>query len=684
MKNPLFPKDTLPSFQQIDPEKIQSETRTMLDTHRQKLSKLLAESSPYSWDSLMQPLEEMSDELSKHWSPISHLHAVLETEALRKAYNETLPFIIQYHTELSQNEQLFKAILSIAESSDFEKLNPAQRKIIENDIRDFKLAGIHLSADKKAYMAELQQELSQLMTTFSENVLDATNAWTLHITDASQLEGLPKQAIQLAGEQAKERGLEGYVLTLDYPSYSTAIKFLRDRALRKKLYEAYSTRASDRGPHANKWDNTPVIEKILKVRHEIAQLVGFKNYAEYSLATKMAKTPDEVLHFLHDLLKRSKSIAEQEYKEIIALAKKLDGISTPEVWDISYYSEKLRESTFNFTQEDLRPYFPISQALSGMFLLVNKLYGITIQAEAEIKGWHPHVQYFSIYDEQGDLRGGFYIDLYARAHKRDGAWMDECRTRRRLDEKAIQYPVAYLTCNFMPPVDDQPALLTHDDVLTLFHEFGHCLHHMLTKVDHPSVGGINGVPWDAVEFPSQFMEYYCWEKESLSLIASHFQTHAHLPDDLYQKMINAKHFQTGLQMLRQIEFSLFDFRIHQEYHPAETHQFQRILNDVRQEVSVIQVPEFNRFPHSFSHIFAGSYAAGYYSYKWAEVLSSDAYAQFEEKGIFDRATGKSFMENILEMGGVRDPLISFITFRGREPSIDALLRQSGISKTDVA
>lgn len=682
MTNPPFKQDELPRFNDIDPSRIAPTIRELLNKNRKKLAELLENTNTYTWESLMQPLEEMQDELSQAWAPIGHMHSVMESEELRKAYNEVLPLLTDYHTELSQNETLFKAIASLANSPEFAELNTAQRKIIENDIRDFKLSGVHLDEQQKARFADLQKQLSQLMTLFSENTLDATHAWTLHVTNPKEIAGLPKQAVQLAIDNAQQRGLEGYVFTLDYPSYSTAIQFLHNRELRKILCEAYNTRASDRGPDAGKYDNTQVMEDILKVRHDLAKLIGFSNYAEYSLATKMAKTPDEVMHFLQDLLMRSKPIAKQEYREITALAKELDGIPTLEAWDIGYYSEKLCEKTFNFSQEDLRPYFPIDHVLKGMFTIMNTLYGLTIKPETNIDVWHPHVQFFSVYDEKQALRGGFYIDLYARQHKRDGAWMDDCRTRRRLKNGEIQYPVAFLTCNFMPPVNEQPALLTHDDVLTLFHEFGHCLHHILTQIDYPSVAGISGVPWDAVEFPSQFLENYCWEKKSLDIIAAHYKTGAPLPNELYQKMLNAKHFQTGLQMLRQLEFSLFDFRLHLEYDDvkAKANHVQTTLNDVRKESSVWLIPEFNRFQHSFSHIFAGSYAAGYYSYKWAEILSSDAYSLFEENGIFDHKTGQSFMQNILEIGGVRDPMASFIAFRGRPPKIDALLKHNGIVK----
>ncbi|OGT36872.1 MAG: oligopeptidase A [Gammaproteobacteria bacterium RIFCSPHIGHO2_12_FULL_37_14] len=678
-------RNSLPHFADIIPATIETNLQLLLDHNRQQLKIILAQHGPYTWDSLMHPIEIMEDELNKYWSPIAHLHAVMESTDLREAYNKSLPFLTQYHTEIAQNEALYQAIESLANSTEFSLLNPAQKKIIENDLRDFRLAGIHLSTEKKARIAELQKQLSQLTTKFSENLLDATQHWILHLTDSHLLEGLPPQAMQLAVENAKQRGLEGYVLTLDYPSYSTAIKFLSNRDIRKTLYEAYTTRASDCGPDAGKWDNSIIMENILKIRHELAQLVGFSNFADYSLATKMAKTPKEVLHFLQDLAIKSKTIAENELNELIEFSRADDDTRTLEAWDISYYSEKLKLSKFHFSQEDLRVYFPIDKVLSGLFTLMNRLYGISIQEEKNIEKWHPDVRFFIITDDQHQLRGGIYIDLYARLHKRDGAWMDECIVRRRLSIDAVQYPVAFLTCNFMPPVNSDmpsenhhPALLNHDDVITLFHEFGHCLHHVLSQIDYPEVASINSLPWDSVEFPSQFMEYFCWEKEVLACIAEHYQTHLPIPDELYEKMTTAKYFETGLQMIRQLEFAIFDFRLHLEFDPKKSTQIQQILNEIREAIAVIHPPEFNRFQHSFSHVFAGGYAAGYYSYKWAEVLSADAYAKFEEKGLFDRATGSSYMKNILEMGGVRDPMVSFVTFRGREPSIDALLRLSGI------
>lgn len=673
-----FSPSALPSFKHLNLTTIESTILQLIEKNKEKIEFCLHQPLPLTWDNLMQPMEEMADTLSELWSPIAHLHAVADSEALRGIYNRMIPILTDYYTALSQNEALYQATDAIAQSEAYPSLNIAQRKIIENDLRDFKLSGIHLPADKKEQLADLNKKLSQLMTTFSENVLDATQGFTLHITDEKELDGLPTHAIQLAIDNAKQRNLTGYVLTLDYPSYSTAIRFIKNRRIRKIMYEAYVTRASDVGPNAHKWDNTLIMEQILQVRHTIANLIGFKHFADYSLETKMATSPTQVISFLNELLTRSKPIAEKEFQAVVAIAKQLDGIEQIESWDVPYYSEKLQLAEFHFTQEDLRPYFPAPVVLQGLFTIVEKLYGIRVEHDPSIEVWHKDVMFFALYDEKNHLRGGCYMDLYARQNKRDGAWMDECRSRKYIDENTLQYPVAYLTCNFMPPTGSDPALLTHDDVLTLFHEFGHCLHHMLTKVDYPSVGGINGVAWDAVEFPSQFMENFCWEKASLDLLARHYQTNEPLPDDLYNKMIAAKNFQTGLQMVRQIEFALFDFYVHLEFDPSIKNQIQTILNRVREETAVMKAPAYNRFQHSFSHIFGGGYAAGYYSYKWAEVLSADAYAKFEENGIFDPATGRSFLENILEMGGVRDAMVSFIAFRGREPSIDALLRHSGI------
>lgn len=679
MENPLLKRSVLPIFSEIHPENIEPSLKQIIAENRIEFNKLLSQKEPYTWDNLIHPLEEMDNRLNQMWSPISHYHSVMESEGIRKAFNACLPLLTEYHTEIMQNETLYKAIQSIAEGDEYKKLNLAQRKVIDNDLRDLRLAGVHLEPKDKARFAELQKKLSKLTTQFSENLLDATHAWTLHVTDPQSLQGLPESFIQLAAQNAEQRELTGWIFTLDFPCYSTVMKYLDNRELRWLMYEAYVTRASDQGPNARRWDNTQIMEDILNTRHELAQLLKFANYAEYSLKTKMAGKPERVLKFLNDLVKKSKAHAEQEIQELQQFAKSLDGIDRIEAWDLAYYTEKLRLSKYALSEEELRNYFPVQKVLSGMFSVMNKLYGISMVERHGVDTWHPHVQFFEVYDANQQLRGYFYTDLYARPHKREGAWMDECRARRLQSDGNIQLPVAFLTCNFTRPLENKSALLTHDEVQTLFHEFGHCLHHLLTKVDYAPLSGINGVPWDAVEFPSQFLEFWCFEKEALNLISSHIETEEPLPASIYNKLIAAKNFHSGLQMLRQLEFALFDFRLHLEYDPSKGPAVQAILDDVRKQVSVLDTPSFNRFQHSFSHIFAGGYAAGYYSYKWAEVLSSDAFSLFEEKGIFDEQTGQSFLTNILEQGGVRDPMELFIAFRGREPAIDALLRHSGLS-----
>ncbi len=677
MINSITTLKSLPIFSDIQPNAIEPALKQLIAQNRATLSKLLEQQS-YTWDNFMAPLEEMDDQLSHLWSPVSHLHAVAESDSLRAAYNACLPLLTEYHTELMQNESVYKAIQSITENVEYANYNTAQRKVVDNALRDFKLAGVHLPPAEKARFAELQKQVSKLSAQFSENILDATHAWTLHVTDPDALLGLPEQALKIAEQTAQQRELKGWVLTLDSSYYSTVMKNLAHREFRWLIYEAYVTRASDQGPNAGRWDNTAIMEEILKIRHEIANLIDFKNYAEYSLATKMAHTPERVLQFLHGLIIKSKKAALDEIQELAKFAKESDGIERLEAWDLPYYSEKLRQTKLALAEDDLRPYFPITKVLEGMFSIVNKLYGIKIVERHGVDIWHPHVQFFEIYDENEVLRGYFYTDLYARPHKRDGAWMDECQARRRLPDGSLHLPIAFLTCNFMRPLNNNPALLAHEDVQTLFHEFGHCLHHLLTQVDYAPVAGINGVPWDAVEFPSQFFEHWCWEKEAIALISAHKDTGEPLSDILFNKLLSAKNFQPGMHMLRQLEFSLFDFALHLNYDPNKGPQVQAMLNQIRQEASVITMPTFNRFQHSFSHIFSGGYAAGYYSYKWAEVLSSDAYTPFKEKGIFDAATGKAFLKKILEPGGTRDPLELYVAFRGHEPTIDALLKESGL------
>ncbi len=677
MDNPLLAKDPLPHFSRILPEHIEPALKQVISQNLILLNELLAKGPPFTWDNLMAPLEEMNDKLNKLWSPVAHLHGVAESEALRNAYNACLPLLSDYTTEIMQNEKLYHAVKSIADSLDYKNLDTAQRKVIEDELRDFKLAGVALPPSEKIRFAEIQKQLSLITTKFSENVLDATHAWTFHVTDLQTLKGLPEQSVQLLAENAAHLDKTGWVITLDSPCYSTVMKYLDNREIRWLLYEANCTRASDQGPHAGRFDNGPVMEEILKLRQEKTALLGFNHFADLSLATKMAKSPEEVLTFLEDMSHKAKKFGEQDMKELQEFAKQMDGIEPLEAWDMAYYSEKLLKSKFAFQQEDLRPYFPINKVLAGMFTIINKIFGLTITEHFSADTWHPSVQLFDILDKDKNYRGSFYTDLYARPHKREGAWMDDARVRRRLADGSIQQPVAFLTCNFTRPIGNRPALLTHDDVVTLFHEFGHCLHHLLTQIDYAAVSGINGVPWDAVEVPSQFLERWCYEKEALTLISQHIDTNEPLPDLVFHKLTASKNFQAGMHVLRQCEFALFDFNLHLEKTPPDTHRIQQLLDIIRKQISVVKPPAFNRFQNTFSHIFGGGYAAGYYSYLWAEVLSSDAFSKFEETGIFNAATGQEFLKTILEQGGSKHPMDLFVAFRGRKPSVDALLKHNG-------
>ena len=650
----------------------------MLADNRAEIERLLAATNDYTWDNLLRPLEDLEDRLNKAWSPVNHLHSVRDSEALRAAYNACLPKLSAYYSALGQHEGLYRAYRQIADGPEYARLDPAQRKVIDNALRDFKLSGIALPPEQQARYQEIMRELSQLNAKFSENVLDATQAWTKHLSDESDLAGLPDSARALARQTAQERGLDGWLLTLELPSYLPVLNYADDRELRRELYDAYCTRASDQGPNAGQWDNGPAMERILALRHELAKLLGFHDYTEYSLATKMADSPAQVLDFLSDLARRARPQAQRELEELRAFAREQFGADDLAAWDIGYYSEKLRQHRYQLSQEELRPYFPITRVLPGLFAVAERLFGVTIRLLEEVEVWHPDVRAYEIVDASGQRRGRFYLDLYARPHKRGGAWMDGCLARRRLDS-GIRLPAAYLVGNFTPPVGDDPALLTHQEVLTMFHEFGHGLHHLLTQVDYLPVAGIHGVEWDAVELPSQFLENWCWSREALDLLTGHYRTGEPLPDDLYQRMLAAKHFQAGIFLVRQLEFGLFDFRLHREYDPARGGRVREILDEARQQVAVIIPPDYNRFANTFTHIFAGGYAAGYYSYKWAEVLSADAFSAFEEHGIFDAATGARFRESILEVGGSRPALASFVAFRGREPQIEPLLRLSGIA-----
>jgi oligopeptidase A len=675
--NPLLAVDGLPAFSEIQPQHAEAAMDLLIEKNRTQIESLLDANEQYSWDNLVQPLEEMEELLGRAWSPISHMNSVVNSDELREAYNACLPKLSAYGTEIGQNERLFRAFKQIAEGSEYAKLDQAQKKIIDNSLRDFRLSGVELSAEDKESYKEVMLGLSALNAKFEENLLDATQGWTKIIADEADLAGLPDSAKGLAKQSAEQQEKDGWLLTLEFPSYFPIMTYADNRELRKEMYEAYVTRASDEGPNAGKWDNGPIMEEILTLRHKAATLLGFHNYAERSLATKMATKTDQVISFLTDLAKRSLPMAREELKEIRNYASEQFQVSELEAWDYSYYGEKLRQHKYAITQEELKPYFPESNVVPGMFAVVERLYGLKIQENKDVDTWHKDVRFYEILEEDGSIRGQFYLDLYARQKKRGGAWMDECLTRMKKDGQ-VQTPVAYLTCNFSPPVGDTPALFTHDEVETLFHEFGHGLHHMLTQIDYPSVSGISGVPWDAVELPSQFMENWCWDREALDLFAKHHETGETLPTELFDRMVAAKNFQTGMQMLRQLEFSIFDFRIHLEYDESKGARIYDILNEVREEVAVLQPPSFNRFPHSFSHIFAGGYAAGYYSYKWAEVLSADAFSLFEENGIFDRETGMKFLNSVLANGGSKEPMELFVEFRGREPQIDALLRHCGI------
>jgi oligopeptidase A len=680
--NPLLRYGQLPAFAAIRAEQILPALNQQLAENRSLIAALVADDAPAAWDNLALPLEEAGDKLDQLWAPVSHLHGVRNSDALRAAYDAALPLLTDYATELGQNRGLYERYQALADSAGFAALDGPRQQAIRHALRDFKLSGVALEGEARARYGAIQQRLAELGNRFSNNVLDATQGWTLHIEDAAQLAGLPDSALTLYREAAASRGLTGWFITLDVPAYLPAMQYAEDRALRETLYRAYTTRASDQGPCAGRWDNSALITEILALRHELAQLLGFANYAELSMAPKMAESAAQVLDFLHELAARSRPVAAQDYAELQAFARDELGLPALAAWDIPYASEKLRLSRYALSQEQLRPYFPAERVIEGLFGIVWKLFGVQFR-RAEAETWHPDVRYYEVLRE-GEVIASFYFDLYAREHKRGGAWMADCRTRRRRADGALQLPVAFLTCNFTPPTADAPSLLTHDEVTTLFHEFGHGLHHMLTRIDCAAVAGINGVAWDAVELPSQFLENWCWEKEAIALISGHYQTGKPLPAALLDKMLAAKNFQSGMQMQRQLEFALFDLQLHAGYDPASPRPVQAVLDDVRAEVAVYPQPDFNRFQHSFSHIFAGGYAAGYYSYKWAEVLSADAFARFEEDGVFNADTGEQFRTAILEQGGSRDAMDLFMAFRGREPRVDALLRHSGITQQEVS
>ncbi|MGH8439643.1 MAG: oligopeptidase A [Pseudomonas sp.] len=679
--NPLLQSYDLPPFSAIRAEHVQPAIEQILADNRTAIADILkTQGQNPSWAGLVLAMDELNDRLGAAWSPVSHLNAVCNSAELREAYEACLPALSAYATELGQNRELFQAYEALIASPEAVGFDVAQKTILEHALRDFRLSGIDLPADQQQRYAQVQSKLSELGSRFSNQLLDATQAWTKHVADEAALAGLTDSAKAQMSAAAQAKGLDGWLISLEFPSYYAVMTYAEDRALREEIYAAYCTRASDQGPNAGQFDNGPVMREILDLRQELAELLGYANFAELSLATKMAESSDQVLSFLRDLAKRSKPFAAQDLVQLKAYAAE-QGCPDLQSWDSGFYGEKLREQRYSVSQETLRAYFPIDKVLCGLFAIVQRLYGIEI---AELKGfdtWHPDVRLFEI-KEHGQHVGRFFFDLYARANKRGGAWMDGARDRRRTEAGVLQSPVANLVCNFTPAAPGKPALLTHDEVTTLFHEFGHGLHHLLTRIDHAGVSGINGVAWDAVELPSQFMENWCWEPEGLALISGHYETGAALPQDLLEKMLAAKNFQSGLMMVRQLEFSLFDFELHASH--GDGRSVLEVLEGIRDEVSVMRPPAYNRFPNSFAHIFAGGYAAGYYSYKWAEVLSADAFSRFEEEGVLNAETGRAFREAILARGGSQEPMLLFVDFRGREPSIDALLRHSGLSEEAAA
>ena len=673
--NPLLDFSGLPRFAEIGPEHVTPAVEQLLEENRALVARIEADPSEPTWDGFVQPLEDANERLARAWGQVAHLNAVMNSPELREAHNANLPEITDFYTDLGQNQALFGKFKRLRASPGYGGLGPARRRIIENELRDFRLGGAELPEAGRARFKAVQEELAVLSSKFSDNILDATNHFKLYADDRAQLAGIPGDVLEAAHAAAAEDGYQGWKFTLRMPSYLPVMQYAGNRALREGMYRAYVTRASELG--SPDWDNSAVMTRILELRREEARLLGYRDYAEVSLVAKMAQSPAQVLEFLRDLARRSKPYAERDLAELREFAAKELALPRLEAWDLAYASEQLRVARYAFSDQEVKQYLPETTVLPGMFGLVEKLYGLAIR-QAEAPRWHPDVKFFEITDGAGRLVGQFYLDLYARPSKRGGAWMDDAITRRRV-AAGIQAPVAYLTCNFSAPVGGRPALFTHDEVITLFHEFGHGLHHLLTRAEDLGVSGINGVEWDAVELPSQFMENFCWEWEVLAPMTRHAETGGRLPRALFDRMLAAKNFQSGMQTVRQLEFSLFDMLLHTAFDPAGQQSVLDLLQQVRREVAVVVPPEFNRFPHSFSHIFAGGYAAGYYSYKWAEVLSADAYSLFEEQGVTDPDAGRRFRDEILAVGGSRPALESFVAFRGREPKIDALLRHSGMS-----
>ena len=666
----------MPQFSTIDISHFPERLDAMLASHLRQIDALLADNITFNWDNIMRPLDEMDDELGRFWSPLSHLHAVVNSTALRDCYQACLPKLSAYQSAVGHNQVLFDAIKTLNR----QVLDKAQCKIIDDTLRNFKLSGVALSVEDKHRFEAISTRLSSLSNQFENNVLDAEQAYQLHLTDGTRLNGLPQHALDAAQTLAEEKGLKGWVLNLEFPCYFAVVTYADDRALRETLHHAYVTRASDQGPTAGQFDNTSVIDEMLALRHETAVLLDFANYAELSLATKMADSTEQVNHFLLDLVNYARAQAAMEFKRLQEYAKNEHQLMDVAPWDIAYLSEKKRQARYAISQEELRPFFPLPKVMDGLLTIINRLYGMTFEEVKGMDTWHPDVSCYRVIDEKNQVRGYIYLDLFSRPHKRGGAWMDSLQSRYKQANGTIQLPIATLTCNFAKASANKPPTLSHDEVETLFHEFGHCLQHVLTQVDYLSVSGISGVEWDAVELPSQFFENWCWEESALQLLTAHVDSGEPLPSDLYNKMLAAKNFQSAMGMMRQLEFSLFDFRLYQEYSGEKPAFVSSILADVRKKTTVVPIAPYNRSQHSFSHIFSGGYAAGYYSYKWAEVLSSDAFSRFEEDGVFNPQTGREFLHCILEVGGSCKAAEAYINFRGREATVDALLKQNGILK----
>lgn len=676
MTNPLLNNTGLPKFSQIQPEHVVPAIEQLIAQCRETIEHVANIDNP-TWDNFYLPQAMAGDKLSRAWSPVGHLNAVKNSPELREAYQACLPLLSEYSTWAGQHQGLYQGYLKLKNSPEFATYYVAQKKAIENSLRDFELSGISLPAEKQQRYGEISARLSELSAQFSNNVLDATMGWDIVIENEAELKGLPESALEGAKLSAQSKEKVGYRFTLEFPSYLPVMTYCENRELRQKMFEAYNTRASDQGPNAGKWDNSAIMAETLKLRLELANLLGFETYADLSLATKMAENPQQVVEFLEGLANRSKAQGTKELAELKAFAQQQFGVTDLQPWDIAFYSEKQKQALYAINDEELRPYFPEERVLSGLFELVKRIFGMRVEEQKEFERYHENVRFFHIFDETDRLRGSFYLDLYARENKRGGAWMDDCINQKRLADGSLQKPVAYLVCNFNKPIGNKPALFTHDEVTTLFHEFGHGIHHMLTEIDVGDVSGINGVPWDAVELPSQFLENWCWEEEALAFISGHFESGEPLPKDKLTQLLKAKNFQAAMFVLRQLEFGLFDFRLHMSA-PRENIVLDT-LKAVKAQVAVVELPTFVRTPHSFSHIFAGGYAAGYYSYLWAEVLSADAFSRFEEEGIFNRAVGESFLANILTRGGSEEPMVLFERFRGRKPTLDALLRHKGIA-----